>query len=544
MSDMLDFVNADPQGTFRLVVGQATTAGDLLSNSESGVAVITSPIAGMANENNTTAGVQVVATPTLSEASGNWGKRYGRARTMCELGNGNIAYTYSGDGTTATTALNLRIKSLLGGTVARATISSSSGISGYRVQKINATTFAIVWQESTGLKLAIYNNDGTVAVAVAAVATLGAAAEYVWNFDVLANGDIAIAYLKTGGAFSFSRFNSSGALQGVETLIEGVGGGSANGVCVRPLAAGGFVIAYARSADQAYRFGRYNASGTLQGAVTTLRIASNAGQAADGGGNYEQMCVELTNGNLVFQVTGTTDGYIDLLVYSSAGSLLTTVDLGTNTLVSMPGEWASLAVTSSGFGVANRQSANYQSLAIFDNNGGTIFPPTTLGIGGSGGSSVGRSNCGTLLVSLGAAGFAMLTVGWDNANSFYDVRLISVSPTGVASPNAAQFESGTSVSMADACIVLTSSGLLALSYVGATSGVGPKFGVYKVMRRSVLGVALETVAKGAQCRIGTKGTYTLNTDYAQGGNFDNRANVIPGTRGTVAGTIAQLLGMS
>jgi hypothetical protein len=64
------------------------------------------------------------------------------------------------------------------------------------------------------------------------------------------------------------------------------------------------------------------------------------------------------------------------------------------------------------------------------------------------------------------------------------------------------------------------------------------------LRKSVLGVALNSVSAEGSVRLATKGNYQLTASYASGGNFDNRATAVPGTKGNVVGTTANLFGMT
>ena len=89
--------------------------------------------------------------------------------------------------------------------------------------------------------------------------------------------------------------------------------------------------------------------------------------------------------------------------------------------------------------------------------------------------------------------------------------------------------------------LLTASGVLCVSYYKHNAGL--RFATYATLRKSVIGVALESASAGALCRVGTKGTYALTTAQPLGGAFDQRTATIPGTRGTIAGSSAVLFGM-
>lgn len=67
---------------------------------------------------------------------------------------------------------------------------------------------------------------------------------------------------------------------------------------------------------------------------------------------------------------------------------------------------------------------------------------------------------------------------------------------------------------------------------------------YSLQRKSVIGVARNSVSANGTVRVSTVGTFTLNSSYGFGGAFDQRTATIPGTRGSVLGTSAVLFGLS
>lgn len=541
MSNLSDFIGADPQAIVKVTAGGAITAGDLLANSESGVALTVSAALSIATENNTVAGLGALYPPTDQAGSGaNWGRGSsgGRVRNIIELGNGTLAHIYSGNGSGSNTAgLTLKLKAMSGTDLASVMVSAATTINDYRIQKINATTFAVAWVESTTLKFAVYSNAGAV-IAAPTVATLSGPQVYLFNMDVAANGDIVFAYSKdTSLNCAFSRYSAAGVLQGTEVTVDAAA--APQGICVCPVAAGGFVIYYARSAATAgYKFARYDATGALQGALVT--VLAVAPVLTGVGGNYENLCIELAGGNIVMQVRA-ADTYFDLYVYSAAGALVKLIDLGTADFLA--GEVLSIAAIIGGFSVAGRDKNTGQNFRTFNTDGAALVPTTAVGAAsaytnlGAGGGS------GTITIPLGTAGFAVLTIGRNSTNPNEDVRLACFSPTGIAVGSNIAVLAANNTGLIDVWAMLTSGGHLVITYQRGTNS-GPMLAIYKCQRKSLLGVAIDTVARGALCRIGTKGSYNVNGNYAYGGNFDVRANVIPGAKGAVIGQTAQLFGLA
>ena len=109
------------------------TAGDLILNTEGGYLQACDATLGVARGNNATAGAAAIKVITTIEGSVNYDFTTQPMLRMCELGNGNIAELYSGDGTTNSTNLNLRIRNVLGAdVVAKITLGTDTAIYSYR----------------------------------------------------------------------------------------------------------------------------------------------------------------------------------------------------------------------------------------------------------------------------------------------------------------------------------------------------------------------------------------------------------------------------
>jgi len=492
---------------------------------------------GAAFENNSTAGPVAIRAVAGVEANVNYGLTSTYAmKTMCELGNGNIAQVYSGDGTTNTNGLRCRIRTPLGADVLARVDAGTGTIYSYRAAKLNSTQFVVAWGDNAGpyLKFVVLNNDGTVAVAATTVATLSNQYAQGWNMAVTASGEVVFAYDKvTSRNICFSRYNAAGALQGSETTVEA----SANPhfISVLGCAGGHFIIAYQRSAaTAAYKFARYNASGVIQGALTTLVTGGSTLSA----GELSGIAVELSNGNVVFTVPGSGDAYPDILVYNSSNTLVKSINPGTTrfTTAEIP---SVIPLATGGFAAIGRNRSTQTVLNTYDGSGNGIYASPAFGAAGVGGDTAIYGS-GVYAAAIGNIGFAILRVGYDGTN--FDVRLMVIDPFGTVKGSEIVARASAAGSIVGTAAILTSSNVFAFCYDDTASPYHVD-GYYNVVRKSILGAALNSGAADAQVQIGTKGNYTINQSVGAGCAFDNRTATIPGTRGVVAGNSAVLFGL-
>ena len=532
-----DFAN-DPREVIGMTMNAAFAAGDLILNNESGIGSVFNPAVGVANSNVTTVG------PTALKANTNLeGNLYGingqtPFQNTCELGNGNAAFCYSGDGVTATTNVNVRIMTPLGVDVIPKLIASTdTTVNCYRVAKLNATQFVLAWSQGTNLKFMILNNDGTTAVAAATVSVLGATGSLDnWSMAVLNSTDIIFAYDKqTSRNCVFQRYNAAGVAQGAETTVDAAA--NIQRIAVKALSTGEFIVFFRRSAaTAAFKWGRYSALGVIVGAVVTITTASTLS-----GGMPSNGIIELSGGRIVIAAPGSADNSPDLYIYTAANALVTTIDLGTSTYCS--NEFPQLiALTSGGFAHVARSQTPTTYLTLFDQNGGTVMAAKSIDNGSDGSNAAARGS-GVFAFSLGAAGYVCFVIGYNNGTGNYTARLFQCSTAGVVTGTPVVLQSSINTGLGTNSAVLLSSGIVAYQYFIAT-GTALLHGLYNTMRKSILGVADNSGAAGATAKVKTKGTYTINQGSSFGGNFDQRTATVPGPRGTVVGNGAVLFGMS
>ena len=533
----------DQVGGISLIASSAISAGDLVSNNETGYATRSLAHFSMTptQENNTVGGNN--ALKTVAPLVGATGSGVGNQSTMkgpfiAELGNGNIVHVYTGNGTTANTNLNAVIRSVNGNDIVSAAvigvISTDTAIY-CAVRKLNATQFVIAWNSNSTLKFAVLNNDGTIAVSATTVATLyGSGSAIYWAFNVTTSGQIVLAYsLVTSSDMVFKRYNAAGVLQGSETVVES-GANSGSGINVLSCANGDFVISYKRSAaTAAYKFARYNASGTIQGALTTILTASSDITY----GAVIQSAIELAGGNIVFQTSNNTSAaYRQISIYNASNALVKTFDIGND---------AGYGLSTSGYSEYLGMCANRNgSFAIASVNGGSvgiivlspdgfvIKPATNLDLGMTllGNNPVS----GILLFSLDNAGYAVVRGAYNNTGTQREIYQTCITPDLALLGSAVALFPAASAAATDVSAILTSANILVTSFYYPGNGIRAAY--YQVCKRSITGVALNSVSAGGTVCLATKGTMPINQQNVIGAIFDNRAQAVIGVKATIVGS--------
>lgn len=531
--NLSDIIVSDPRQTITVPAGGAISSGDLVTLLESGQAAKTSTTLGIPNENVTTAGPSAIRAVAEVESTG-YGSDVDQHHRMCELGNGNIAIAYTGNGYDINASVNLRIRTVLGADVIpRAILSTDRAVYCCRVLKISSTQFVVAWAVNGGsLKFMVLNNDGTTAVYAVTVATLNAATDTsYWNIGLLSNGQFVFAYTKeTSNNVCFSRYNASGALQGSETTIESEAQGQY--FAVLGCSNGDFVVSYHRgAATTAHKAARYSSSGVQVGSLLTL--SSYVIQSI---GDYSNGIVELSNGNVAIAKSGDSSGYPDIQLFNSSHVSQTTIDLGTNIVGR---EMPQLVANSGGFAVFYRNLSPYTTaIRTFDNAGQGMLSQVTFGT--VDGNATTATGGGVQAFALGQHGYAVIKVA-GHSESYSAVRLNVINSIGVVAGSEVVLLTWSWTPVYGFSAVLSSAGTLALTY---KEGTVLKDAYYHVQRRSVLGVANNTVSAGQNAEIKTKGTYAINQAFGMGGSFNNQATVVPGSKGIVSGSTAILMGVS
>jgi len=526
----------DDLGVVTMTAGATIAAGDLVINTDGGRAVKANVDLAFSTNNSTTAGATTISTSSNFESSGTWGPSVDyRYRSSGELSNGNIVHAYAGDSSTATTNVNFLIRNIGNGTVvSRVQVSTNSGIGCVRVSPLpGQNKFVVAWAVSTTVSARIYNNDGTPVAAQFDVFTdsQSSSPEY-WTLSHLINGEFVI--LRNGSTnpypLSFRRYNSSGTLQGSTTVIEANSNAFRFSVC--PLAAGGFVVGWYSAQNSRHSISKYDSSGVRVGSQVDI---GSSGTGLTKGNFDDNHVIELTDGKIVKIYPNTSTSYLHAYLCNADLSLVSNINL-TSGAPNSTTTWPGLCRFGSGFATVISASGSIR-LLTFSNAGGNISNTTASGGNASGGSVV--SMCGPDATYFGGGFFGIFNVGNSDGGSSYDQKYVVVDITGATSGSAIVIQ--TSNGQGDIYSFFTS-GNIHVSRKTMSSQVS-SFTINN-LRKSVLGVALNSVSAEGSVRLATKGNYQLTASYASGGNFDNRATVVPGTKGNVVGTTANLFGMT
>lgn len=505
-------------------------AGELVTLHESGRVMTSSTLSGISSENNTTIGLADAVLASSDTGANNYSSN--GTQKLAFLSNGNIVYAYTGDGTTATTAVNFKIKIPSGGTLLTVNnIDASTSINAVLLISLPLSgRFAMIWSTAGTLKLAVYANNGSVVAAPATVST--GVTSGIGNYDIaaLASGEFIVFYISA--AVNFKRYTAAGVLQGAETLIETA---TAGALALLPCANGDFVTFYFRSAATAtYKFARWSSIGALVVALTSMVTTASALDTTENGAHTS--VAELTNGNTVFVATSSlADASASpcLYVYSAAGALVKYIGPATSYVIS--GQITPVVATTDGFAVASN-SSNTLYLRTFDNNGQALISPVALVTPNGMDSTVhqvaifNRSNILTFMFK-----------GYGATSGLHYFRLLSTDMKGIlrGSVLIPDADSANDTRLTGAAMSQNN----VLAYI-VKVGLQTNFRTYRVARCSVLGVAINTAVDGGAVTVTTKGNYTLpaTQNFNNGGIFDQRTAVVPGTRGMVTGRSVMLFG--
>ena len=521
-------------GIISMTSGAALSAGDLLINTDAGKAAKASD--GVFSANNSTAqGATILASASnVTSESGTWYlSTYYRERSSCELSDGNIVHTFSGNTVSQNNWVNFVIRNISNGTLAsRVQASNLSGIQSIQVVSLlGQNKFVIAWGNSTNQSFRIYNNDGTPVTSAISVFTdnQNGDASY-WHLSALNDGGFVIAANKNVSPYPlrFKRYNAAGVLQGSETTVES----SSNPfrISIIPVSDGGFVIAWYSAQNSRHSMSKYDASGTLVG--SQQNIPSSATYSQSSGNWADNQIIELSDGKIARLYGNSSDGYWRVSLRSSSLALLADVVLGSTAPGNQP--IPGMCRYGNGFAVVPWSSGNVR-LILVSNSGGIIANnPGNVSVSGQ-----NVTGCGADVTYFGGGYFGIFNVGNNDGGNTYEHR------TGVVN------ESGSNEGSVRVLLSAQqsyhhyafwhSSNVLVSRY-------GTNTNTYTVstnnLRKSVLGVALDSVSADQTVRVGTKGVYQLTANFNGGGNFDNTAAIVPGSRGVVAGSTAHLFGIN
>lgn len=538
----INTVSANNQQNFNGVAGSAITAGDLIVNSEASVMYPASSVLTNSQNNNTTAGPTAIsANATVVTGNGYGSTNQTSSALLAQLGNGNIVGLYAGNGSTGTTNLTAYTRNIQGaGAVTAYTVTTDTSVSYFRVKTVNSSSYVVAWVSSTTLKFAIYTNAGVVVKAATTVAATSITDQTNWDVQALTNGNIVFAWYNSSSGLSYSIYDSTGTAVLAATVSE-ASSQPAN-VIILKQTSGGFFIYYRNSAASAYKFSRYNASGTLQGALTTVATSAGANFV---GCVDDNLAIELSNGNVVFAAPNSS-GYAVCYVYSSTGTVVASaLDVTNNTpTIGYTNVIPGMCATPSGFAVVPTANSSNRFFSVFDNSGNVVFQRKQATLSGVSSNSA-TASAYVRIFSNGTAGFTVhenASIGGCTTQQI--LYLYSFDTNGTQRGSTVVLQSIASVQNTSLYAAPLSDGSVVFTYRTTTGAITTNWGTYAMIRKSIVGVAQNTVALNGSVTVYTQGNFTINQNMNFGGYFDNRTATVPGTRGTVVGTNAVLLGLS
>ena len=513
----------------RLNAQSAVNAGDLILNTENGKASVASTVLSVQQNNNNFEGVDAIS-PYAS--SGTWyrnGQSAG-AENVVYLSNGVTVFAYSGNGTNnSQTNLNMVFKKVDNSTAyPPITITGETSINAIKVVPIGTTSFVVAWTQSSTLKFAIYNNDTTSVIGTTTVASTSDGDARGWDVGVTANGDIVFAYNVSTNAV-FTRYNSSGVIQGTQTTISS----SETPYWVKVLghSSGDFWISFYRSVStSAWKFARYDSTGTLQGSVTTITNGSTFNQIAP-----KNLSTELSNGNVCFLCRDSANPVFR--IYSSTGSSVSsTTTISSNSVLLRTDGLPAICLIDGGFALVSKGTANFPTYFSYTNSGSLIDIKVI-----SYNAVDTRPFQGGNLYFNGSY-FTILWTAIDICGTQSRLYLLNFDKS-LNTIGTAFTATSTTQNMQGLSSSITPEGIILFA---VTQSSGPTYytGVYEYVRKSIIGVAQESAAANNTFRVATKGTYAINQSFGFGGNFDNTTATVPGTKGSVVGSTAVLYGLN
>lgn len=515
------YYNVTPEQVVVPSLGQISK-NDLVFWSERGGVLPVLPVMGIEIANNTTIGPNVLAPLSSVFSDSQYDVDGYMMQRMCELGNGNIALAYSGNGQYESSCMNVRILDVIGRHVSDVTVSTDANIRSYRVVTLCDSCFLVVWcAGSSGLYFSIISNDGDTIVDRAFVGAMLSTDSMYWNVAKTKSG-FAIVNQDSSSVLNIHHYTNTG----VEIFSSVLETQSSKGVSVLGCANGDVVTAYYKTDTSSFISRRYKSDGIQVG--QRLQLASGASFAY---GDFSRCICELGDGTVAIAGASTN---------STPAVYLLSVEQ--NKIASVPlecqeGEVPSLFSQQRGVVVFARRGNKTEMYKISDI--GTIQKQSIINHSSASSGKTGSSS-GVLSFSMGSKA-VVVRVG--KSTTGMDLLLFCVTDdTLLWGDEIVLRTESAGCDMYTVSALLHSSGVL---FVAFRNGLQPYFctAIYQVARGSVLGVAQNDTEAAASVIVNTSGSYLINQQLGAGGHFDNRDSDIVGPRGFVVGSSAILLGV-
>lgn len=443
-------------------------------------------------------------------------------RCVAVVSAATFAVAHTGNSSSSVQTANLRIFDAVSFTrLVNVQLTSSTSVQGLRLVKAGANLVA-AWNDmaaSNLLTCGVYDAvTGAVLAAPAGIQQLSSGVSHNWTLRDLANGDFVLVYSKvTSGDLALRRYNAAGLAQGGEVSIA-PGASATAGVGVHLLAAGGFLVSWNPSAG-GFRFARFNAAGAMQGSVVSVATGAQFGMLM----SADDRIIELANGNIAAIDPSATGG---VKLYDASANLLATVAAGTSTSNAQYGTLVkklaggfhfvtagfNAHISDAGVVLASGTCGIYQPCRAFDWPGsGPVVPQVSTTAPGTGSWTAYMGGIDASLSATDASPINIATNGNYGLSGMWSEQL----------PN----------------------GTVVFSFWGSSSSSAQNiFHAFQPGAMSVIGVATTAAAAGGQVRVATAGRYAINQTITSP-QFDRRAAMPPGTKGSLMGQQVVLEGM-
>ena len=502
-------------GTF--VAGESLVPGDVGVLMESGVVRKRIPSMPISKENNITAG-PVVGIPWGPVMDG-LGSVGGYADKLAMLDNGNVAFAaFSSSNYPVMWVANAITGGIVG---AKTVIALNSIASDVQVIKLNASSFAVLWDSGTNVYMATFSNNGVPMLAPTLLCAMPAGNLAAFGGAVmLANGEMLLTIRAEGKNVIGYRFSTSGVLLGTTPTIVTLT--TATSGYAIPLAAGGFLYAYFGETRVGMYLQKYDAAGAKVGATVTISSAQMPPDQMVM--RKKPKVIELVGGNIATtRVDSATPGVFVTTLSANLKPLNSDVLVATDSQ-----DYVNcLCRVNDGFAVVSNASiANFNSEGVLK---------STFGYN----NSVGYRPISAVKFFYNGANLVFGYWGTDSDVSVLGVDIFSSSGVRV----------GAGLSVLPAQSLSATSGSLDIDPatqqlifgMRVAAGNSFRFGSCLTLRSSIVGVVQSAAVPGGDVQIGTAGAFTLNANEINLGSFDMTTAAVPGTRGIIAGKSAYLL---
>lgn len=538
-------------GTVTPIAAGTVTSGNLVALREDGkvYAALTAAELDVANQTSTNLSLVQAQTDALGANYG-VGLEVG-SRAVAELGNGHAAHGYSGNGTTASTDVRVKIVDVDGSPVADVQVSTDTSVAAIHVLRISATQFAVVWQATGAFvhaKRAVLNNDGSIAAAAAFVygdtASLGTAAPDkgtpAVNACAIGGGKFVVGFFNSAYQPRVKIYDSTSTQIGTDIDPAGAGG-NIYGISFLPCQNGDFVVHVGHDGAQGgFKASRWTAAGVQVG---TTQILYNTGGAYPYRGYMDDSMAEAANGNIAIACSGAgNDGYFDVKIINPGfTAIVATVDLGTSAAMEAYGSaaWPAICAQEDGnYIIVLNGSQNLLAFRFSDTTGAITQQLTSI----VNAHTVAAGGYPKRLMARYLPAVGLVILSQQASSTQQEVVLLKATKQFALIGNVIALSAATADTKRGLAAELTNSGILRYQFTfGAYASI--KMGAYKVLRTSLLGVA-KTAATNAAVKVTTTGSHPLPAAFAgKVFTLSGRSNTVPGVSYIADGTNIQLMGV-